>query len=688
MTITHSSRFVAIVAGFAVAVALIAGAFVAPKAQAAALTQTQISAIISLLQSFGASADVIANVSASLNGGTPTSGGSTGGSSTNAACYAWTRDLLQGSTGADVMALQIFLNTDPATVVSASGAGSAGMETQTFGPMTKAAVIKFQMKNGITPAAGYFGSISRAKAATMCSSTPTPTPTPGTGGALEGGEGSLDVNGTLGDVESDVDEGDSDVKVLGVELEAQDSDIMIERVDVEVTLSGTGSNNLDRYFEGLSLWLDGKKIGELDADEGDEDSDVYSFRFTGLKGVIREDDTAELYVSVDAVNNVDTGDVAKAIKVEIPENGIRAVDAEGISDTYVSAADNLEETGINVVEASSGDVDLTEGDENPEGSVVTVDEDDDTTGVSVLAFDLEANNQDVVVDAIPVGLTAATTTASFTQPMTLSGPVKRAILKMNGTTIDTKTIPGTAAMSYTVVFDDLDIDLNEGDTAEFEVLVDLNNADWTNFATGTTLYATTSGSGTGSTEWDIEDSEGDSIQPDGSVTNVGEKLIFQTSGISAAFVSASESKTFEASIAGQKDVGEFKIVVDITAVGDDMFIDKSVTADPDRNGMGSAGTGFQWATTTESTTGSTTPIAQTVTASGSTSGDSTNTFKVNEGETRRFTVTVSLESSNDGVAAVQLTGINWATADGASSANFYTSNMSDFKTDLLTLLIQ
>ncbi len=76
------------------------------------------------------------------------------------------------------MALQKFLNGSAATMVAASGAGSPGNETSTFGPATKAAVIKFQTANGVSPAAGYVGAITRAKIASVCGGSTSTTPTP------------------------------------------------------------------------------------------------------------------------------------------------------------------------------------------------------------------------------------------------------------------------------------------------------------------------------------------------------------------------------------------------------------------------------------------------------------------------------------------------------------------------------
>src|SRR3989338_2297563 len=97
MTITNSStRLVALATGVAVALALMGAVAIAP-AQAAALTQAQIQSIVSLLASFGADSATIANVTAALNGqATPGTGGGSAG-----ACPALSRDLQQGSTGAD-----------------------------------------------------------------------------------------------------------------------------------------------------------------------------------------------------------------------------------------------------------------------------------------------------------------------------------------------------------------------------------------------------------------------------------------------------------------------------------------------------------------------------------------------------------------------------------------------------------
>ncbi len=76
--------------------------------------------------------------------------------------YTFSRSLTVGATGEDVRQLQIFLNTKGFTVTT-SGVGSRGNESTYFGPATRAALVKYQISNGINPAVGFFGPVTRAR---------------------------------------------------------------------------------------------------------------------------------------------------------------------------------------------------------------------------------------------------------------------------------------------------------------------------------------------------------------------------------------------------------------------------------------------------------------------------------------------------------------------------------------------
>lgn len=156
---------------FSTALFLSGASLTVPLVANAALSESQIQSILQLLQSFGADQSTINNVNASLRGQptTPSTPPSSSGS------CSFTRSLTVGSSGADVKCLQQYLNSAGFTVAS-SGVGSVGHESTYFGPMTRSAVAKWQQANGVSPAAGYFGPVSRAKYASLSSTSPTPTP--------------------------------------------------------------------------------------------------------------------------------------------------------------------------------------------------------------------------------------------------------------------------------------------------------------------------------------------------------------------------------------------------------------------------------------------------------------------------------------------------------------------------------
>ncbi len=170
---SKTSKFVGGLLGLSMVVSFVFGGAVAPaQAATAEELQAQISSLLATISALQAQL------------GTVSSGPS---SPSTGMGYVFSRNLKQGDTGTDVMNLQKVLNMNPATQVSTSGAGSPGNETSTFGPATKAAVVKFQNMYasevlapvGLSTGTGFVGAATRAKLNAMS--------TPSTGGPTTGG---------------------------------------------------------------------------------------------------------------------------------------------------------------------------------------------------------------------------------------------------------------------------------------------------------------------------------------------------------------------------------------------------------------------------------------------------------------------------------------------------------------------
>jgi hypothetical protein len=398
------------------------------------------------------------------------------------------RDLTMGSRGTDVSALQAWLISKGFSIP----AGPTGY----FWTQTRAAVAAFQAAHGITPTAGYFGPITRGVVNAMLAGGNPGGGGGDTGGALKGA-GRLTNVDELGDVESSLDEGDNDVQVVGVEAEAKDGDVRLQRLDVEFDLTGTsGSTRLDRYIDNASVWLGSKKLATMDASDADKNGSVWTMRFADLNGIIREGDTGQIHVSVDAVSNIDTDDAGNDIDATIPEDGLRVVSADGVSETYIDS--DITNT-FDVSEASNGTVTLTEASDNPDDTVVEVDEDSSTDDVTLMSLGIRARHQDVTINDLPVDL-------SVTGTSNVSDVVQSVRLMKGSKTLDTATVSGSGT-SARVVFNDLDETIDADDTETYDVVADIRRVQTAGggsaFTTGDTLTASTSNN----SSWDIEDED-------------------------------------------------------------------------------------------------------------------------------------------------------------------------------------
>jgi peptidoglycan hydrolase-like protein with peptidoglycan-binding domain len=616
-TNTTIAKIAALVAGFGIVAMSFA---VAPAhAQTTTMTNAQLQAQIAALQA------QIAALQAQMGGTT-----------------VYTRNLTIGSRGADVSALQVWLISKGYSIP----AGPTGY----FGTQTRAAVAAFQAANGIVPAAGFFGPITRARVAAMLTITPPTTPP----GPLQG-SGRLTNLSSLGDTVSDLRVGDSIDKVVGVSADARGGDVAIQRVDATITIGGSGSSAINKYVQSVSLYLNGTKLATMDAAAGDKNGRVWTYRFSGLNGVIPSGSTGNIYIAVTPVTSIASPEAGATLTATILANGIRAVSGDGISDTYGNGTSQT----FTVSAANTGAVTITAASDNPANSQVAVSTTNTTTGVTLLAFNLKAKNQGATIASIPVALS--------TSDNNLNDVISTVRLIKGGTVLKSKTV-GTGTTG-TIVFDNVNISASQDASTEYTVQADLKST--AAYPVGTTITASTTASLTG---WDISDVNGNNATISGSA--VGGTITLTTTGISVTKGNMTAQTT--PGLTGAGDTTQYALNFSVKAGDDDIYIDRSIqrTTSPSV-----AGAGVAWATTTSSTSGITNLGVASFSAADTNSGDTVTSFKVPAGTTRTFTLNVSLTATGAGFTGVMLTGLNYGTTSNTDiSTTYYTAGLDSFKT--------
>ncbi len=607
-----------------------------------------------------------------------------GGSSAAAGVcpYTWTRDLSVGSTGMDVMKLQQLLNSDPETRVAATGVGSAGMETETFGPATAAAVSKMQMKYradilapaGLVNATGFFGAASRAKANALCAA-------PVTGGGDTDDEGSTDEDEDMSEDEDEdtslsgeaslkdltidsasddeVEEGAENVEIATLNVEFEDGDASISRLDVSVD---DGSADAWDVLETVSLWVDGEMVAEMDASDEDEylDETDGTLRFSGLDIVAMEDEEVEIVIGATIQSGVDSDDIATAFNVSV--DALRYFDASGVATTESSPTLELGDTvAINIDEAGAEDeLVVKAASSDPDSTTLKLEDDQKSDWYTVFAFDLDTDDSvnDIELNEVPVTVELSSST--------YNAIVDDAELVINGETIDDVTVTGGTSSTTVLTFDvDGDVVIDAGDRVTAELKLRFKSLLVGNEGMTVTGKVT-------SVNADAIDAEGaddlSDSQTDGAAT--GDTHTLRTTGVDVSAKSITESVT-TGDNAGD-DYATFKIVLDVTAFEQDVFVSPnhatSVTVSV-QDGAGATVAGTSTVVITSSA-----DIESAV-------------YKINEGETETVTITVTFDAATAGAAArLQLTNLKFGSTASAVGQTWTALPTNDYRTDIVTLV--
>jgi len=417
------------------------------------------------------------------------------------ASYTFSNYLTVGSTGADVTALQSWLVSNSFLTMP------AGVSMGYFGSLTKAAVIAYQASVGL-PNTGFVGPLTVAKlnaaggsSMTMSScpagysctqNAPTttftcpagwtctaPNGSATTGSSVTtttsvgtittpGAEGILSV--TAGPISNSVlTAGQLKAPILDARLQAQDSDIAIQRVAVDL---GTSTNIFNYVY--TNMYLIDPTTGSVLAWSPLNSSTVvqsgtqYVINLTGFNFVVPKNTYKDLQVAVDLQPTI-LSQFTSANTVGIDGNGVRGIDGAGIVQYGPAGAgtDVISQTiSINQSLALTSQVNVSLDGNTPPVNAVPV---TDTTngnylGLPVMIFDVLAQNDNMHIHNLVIKFTS-NATSSITAAYLYQGSTlltSAAVNSSNGTATfsnlpDSGTgsaiIPINTSQAYTIKAD-------------------------------------------------------------------------------------------------------------------------------------------------------------------------------------------------------------------------------------------
>lgn len=570
------------------------------------------------------------------------------------ACVTANQDLDLGKSGAAVTELQQFLISKGYTIP----AGATGY----FGGQTQAALVQFQKTNNVSPAVGYYGPLTRAKVASLCTPANNPptkpteptTPTKPTPDITLGGEGYFTRFDVKDGDDTDLEEGDKLASILEMSFDVESGDLNINRIEIAATpdVSNQEQDPWDTFTE-FSVW-DGKTlVGKIAADkeknwkENSPTSGDYSLRIPSLNYKVKENKQITFTVKVTTAKNIKGISDGEIWNVFIPNEGIRALDADKAVVTTGDAADAVT---LNIDSAGSKDeLIIRRTDSDPDTTSIQLKKSSTSGFEKVFAFDIDTDDSknDIEIRKLPIELTVSTST--------MSAFVKNVRLVAGGKTYTKNAVVDGLTGVVTFEFKKGEFIVDAGDRETITVEVDFKALDTTK--EGTTI----SGKVIGST---IKAEGGDTLTANQlSGVASGETHSLYTKGL---IVVANEMTGVVTSSTGPlNDYVTLTANVKVTAFGQDVYIPTD-------------GTGVTYQLTDSTgTIIATTSIAIT----DSSAKEIDNYFFIPEGETKTFSLEVThTPGAANKTARLQMISLNFSDSAQAPNQTWLAQPQSKYRT--------
>lgn len=590
-------------------------------------------------------------------------------------CAIFTRNLTLGSSGADVVALQTYLESKGSLTIP------SGVSKGYFGALTKNALAKYQASVGISPASGYFGPITRSDVSSKCG-TPTTNPGNPNNPDLNGDEASLNDYDSLSKYSNENLEEGENKKVFAAEFKVEDGDIKLERVDVRVeAVNESKEDEPWNQIESMELYVNGKKIAsedvdnkndwsrEVSTDDSVSNTRAYEFRFTGLKEVIEEGEDVEIEIAVKASDKIDDTDLTQTWKIWVPTDGIRAIDGKGIQQ-YTGS--NNESKNFSIEVADSGEVSIKESDDDLDSTILIVDTDKKSSAHEVFRFEIDADDADIFLNTLSI--------VASTSDDNIQNVVSELYVEIDGDEYNYDTASTTSNIGeYSFDFEDNgdEVTVEKDDTVEIVVFAKFNKSNG-NYSDGTQVqfgvgkinganYGSIGVTAEGQSTGDEADITG---RQEGSVHSLRTQGIATQTSTSGKFEYVSNTNTTLSD-----DEGVYTFQVKITALEEDAWIEDSVST------TSSATAGFVTEITGDTFSGISRARISDTSADTKTNGR----YKISEGTTETFEIVVELNPDASGAYGLKLTGANFADSSTNPQASYTFPDVKEFRISSRTI---
>jgi len=655
--------------------------------------------------------------------------------------FAFAASAASWSFGPNVLKAGTTDHTDTMTLQTALNANGASLTVDgDFGPATTAAVVAFQTSHNLT-ADGHAGPLTFAALNAAGSTTvTTTTTTTGTAALCPNGMTvasdcatapnavapalcpngmtvasectAAPVGGTTTTVSTSGPFSINNINPVSGYSQTQVGVGETDKVvgDLRIITSAGGSGNLTgvnlsfynqetagdyqfiKYAQNVSVWLNGVKIGSLDASQFSQYNSVYSAFVPTSGGVLNPNSTNDLQIAVSALPVIDSANLGSGNNIWAFEaTQLRYTDSTGSFAYTIPAGQGFTSNGsvtsgtpnasiVFNTSASAQTIKLTVVRDPNDASdhVFQANQTNFTYGQQLAILDLTAQGAPVTIQQLPVSLSVANAGSGSTNPSALISSLKLYENTVSGVPLDSENVSTTTnTTSPTIVtFRNMNITVPTTGSVRLIVTGDFAPYNQTTVDDGASAQIGVDIAGVSNAALEAVAYDQNNNRLTGNTALVGSttgNIVYgYVNGINVASTGSAQAST-TTSGGSTHNVGQFSIPFSVTSFGTTTYVPSTAslatTAQPTGTTMQygiDAGSGF----VTPSSYSATVSFNATGSTTGNIVPNGSGLYAIPAGQTANFTLNVIATNTSGTVQyRATLLNVNWSTDSSATSDN-------------------